>query len=169
MSIKQFKRWFLLILVMAFASFFILVFKNSIFQDYYAIMGVRIKRALLDDWLNQVFLFSNLTGYITGVLCLVFWLVFAARYQATNSKSVIPKRIAWLSIFFGHIVFNLLLFFSLSFLYHSINYRGFLIYYPLSIVIDSLLLFWLPSAIATPGTMRNVPPLAMSLRKFYGG
>lgn len=169
MSKKQFKRWFLLVLATAFASLFILIFKQTIFQDYYALMGIRIKRELLSEWLNQVFFISNLVGYATGVILLLFWIFSASRYRASKAADVIPKRITWLVLFWGYIFFNILTFFLLSFFYEAINNTGLLIYYPISVVLDAVLLFWLPSALGTPGTLRNIPPLARPIRNLYGG
>lgn len=37
------------------------------------------------------------------------------------------------------------------------------------IIVDVLLIFWLPTALATPKSMRYVPPGSMLLRKIYGG
>ncbi len=49
------------------------------------------------------------------------------------------------------------------------DFIQFLIYLCGFAIVDVLLLFWLPTAIATPRTMRYVPPGSQLLRSIYGG
>lgn len=126
----------------------------------------------LQDWLGAVFWPTTWIVYGSGIFFLLIWMAKAAKGQFIHAKGTLSNQGFWwlLLIFYG--LFNLIVFFAISF------FTGWLVedksleplfIMPPFILIDIALLYWLPTALATPRSLRYVPPLSMTLRKLYGG
>ena len=126
----------------------------------------------LQDWLGAVFLPTMWVVYVSGIVFALIWLGKGTKGQYINAKQVLSNGwFWWLLLFFGYL-FNLIVFFAISFFTGWLDDGQSLeplFIMPLFILVDIALLYWLPTALATPRSLRYVPPLSMTLRKLYGG
>ncbi|MEB3189558.1 MAG: hypothetical protein VKL42_04355 [Snowella sp.] len=126
----------------------------------------------LDKWAEEILMPSLYVVFGLGILLLLFWMFKASTSQFTRTQDVLKTGgLWWLSaILLG--VISLLTLVGLTF------FRGWFedsrslepFYWLFGfLIIDVLFIYWLPTAIATPKSMRYVPPGSMLLRKIYGG
>lgn len=126
----------------------------------------------LDEWVNAIFWPLTWILYGLGIFVTLIWVGFAMRSQFVRAKDVLSTQIRWWLLAIGFVVVGQGSFFALSFFNEWLDGSRSsepLLWVPLFILIDLVLLFWLPTAIATPRSLRYIPPLSMFLRKLYGG
>jgi hypothetical protein len=115
---------------------------------------------------------SLAVNYVLGILATLFWIAKGASFQSVKSRNTLSMENLWWIICILYGLVSLAVAIGLSFFYELIderNFLEFLIYLSVFAVVDVLLMFWLPTAIATPRTMRYVPPGSQLLRSIYGG
>ena len=124
----------------------------------------------LDKWASEVLLPTMYVIYGLGVLFLFIWITKAATSGFTRTQDVLGTGGLWwlFAILLGLI--SILALIALTFFRgwfeDSRNLEPF--FWLLGfIVVDVLFIYWLPTAIATPKSMRYVPPGSMLLRKIY--
>lgn len=135
--------------------------------DTIAALGIRGAQKV---WVDNVLPVLTYGIWIGGVLATLFWIVQASRSTFRNSRSAFAQRGTWWLYAGGLYLAYLILFLALAYGGSGDVAMELQILVLLGILpLDILVLFWLPTAIATPGTLRYVPPLAMKLRKLIGG
>ncbi|BAW97808.1 unknown protein (plasmid) [[Synechococcus] sp. NIES-970] len=167
---KSFKSWLALIIAVAIAILWNLLLKYNLF--YVPILPLSAGNAEIEDWLAEVFWLNNGISLGLGFLLLGLWIFKAYNKQFIRAELVLERRFQWWFSAFLHFLACLLIFFSTSYFYGWLDdslYAEFWLWYSGCLFFDTLLIFWLPSALATPGSLRNIPPLAIKLRKLYGG
>ncbi|MFM1842256.1 MAG: hypothetical protein RLZZ490_992 [Cyanobacteriota bacterium] len=126
----------------------------------------------LDKWAEEILMPSLYVVFGLGILLLFFWMVKASTSQFTRTQDVLKTAGLWwlYAILLGLI--SLLTMIALTFFRgwfeDSRNLEPFFWLFGF-LILDVLFIYWLPTAIATPKSMRYVPPGAMLLRKIYGG
>ena len=126
----------------------------------------------LDKWAEEILMPSLYVVFGLGVFLLFLWMVKASTSQFTRTQDVLRTGgIWWLyAILLGLI--SLLTLIALTFFRgwfeDSRNLEPFF-WLVGFILLDVLFIYWLPTAIATPKSMRYVPPGSMLVRKIYRG
>jgi hypothetical protein len=135
-------------------------------------LPLSLSRGNLDKWAAEILFPTLYVVYVLGALLLLFWIAKALSSGFTKAKDVLSTGGLWwiFAIVLG--VVTMLALVGLSFFNgwfdDSRNLEPF--FWLLGfIIVDVLLIFWLPTALATPKSMRYVPPGSMLLRKIYGG
>jgi hypothetical protein len=164
------KSFFALIITFAIATIYILLIQPYLFTA--PVIPFTMPTKELDEWANVIFWPLTWILYGLGVTVTLIWIVSAARSQFVRAKDVLSTRIRWWSLALVFFVAGQGSFFALSFFNEWLDGSRSsepLLWVPLFIIIDLGLLFWIPTAIATPRSLRYIPPLSMFLRKLYGG
>lgn len=164
------KDFFALIIAFAIATGFVLLLKPYLFKE--AIIPFTMSDNELEDWMGTIFMPTNFILYGLGILALFIWILKAARTQFMTSKEVLSNQTFWWILLVVYWILGIVIFMSISFFSGWMDGSKSiepLFWFPPFIVLDGIFLFWLPTAIATPRSMRYVPPFAMTLRKLYGG
>jgi hypothetical protein len=126
----------------------------------------------LDKWAEEILMPSLYVVFGLGILLLFLWMVKASTSQFTRTQDVLRTGgMWWLSAILLGLI-SLLTMIGLTFFRgwfeDSRNLEPFYWLFAF-ILIDVLFIYWLPTAIATPKSMRYVPPGSMLLRKIYNG
>ncbi len=135
-------------------------------------LPLSLSRSNLDKWASEILMPTLYLIYGLGALLLLLWIVKALTSGFTRTEDVLRTGgMWWLSaILLGLITILALvaLTFFRGWFDDSRNLEPF--FWLLGFIIaDVLFIYWLPTAIATPKSMRYVPPGSMLLRKIYGG
>lgn len=164
------KDFFVLFVSFAIATGIVLGLIPYLFNE--AIIPFTMSDNELEDWIETVFWMTNFFLYLLGIIILFIWILKAARAKFISATDVISTRFFWWLLLIGYWILGIIIFMAISF------FNGWmdgtksiepLFWFPPFVVLDGVFLFWLPTAIATPRSMRYVPPFAMTLRKLYGG
>lgn len=166
MKIKDFV---VLLITVAIATLWIWIVQPYLFGS---VIPFSMTNNDLQDWLGAVFFPTTWILYGSGIFVTLIWLAKATKTRSIHAKQTLSHQGLWwlLLLFYG--LFNLIAFFTISFFSGWLDDNRSLeplFITPLFILFDLLILYWLPTALATPRSLRYVPPLAMTLRKLYGG
>jgi len=165
-----FKKHYLALLVtFAIISIWVLMVQPNLFAS---VIPFSMTNNDLQDWLGAVFVPTNWVVYSLGIICLLIWFGWAKVSRWINAKAVLSNRFWWWLLLVLYGLFSLIVFFAISFFTGWLNDGQSLeplFIVPPFILFDITLLYWLPTALATPRSLRYVPPLSMTLRKLYGG
>ncbi len=126
----------------------------------------------LEDWMGTIFMPTNFILYGIGAFILFLWIFKAARTPFITSKEVLSTGFFWWLLLIIYWVLGIIIFMSVSFFSGWMDGTKSiepLFWFPPFVIINGIFLFWLPTAIATPRSLRYVTPFAMTLRKLYGG
>lgn len=166
--IKKTRHFAILLVAILIALFVIIPLQGFLLAspELIAALGVTSKQS---DWAEKVVLPASSGFWLTSLIAVLIWNVMAGNAQPVNSQLVRSKRILWwtfVAILYIVMILTLYLVVSLA----AANVAAELQYLALLIVIpiDMIFGFWLPTALATPGSLRFVPPLAMNLRSKLG-
>ncbi|WP_126147506.1 hypothetical protein [Synechococcus elongatus] len=126
----------------------------------------------IEFWKNVVLQPLLLSITIISLLFIALWIGIATTKTFTRSRDAYAMRATWFILAIVlFIIYEVLL---LVFGYTSLLSEGSLplqlnwLIQPL-LFLDLILLFWLPTALATPRALRYVPPLSMKIRSLIGG
>jgi hypothetical protein len=126
----------------------------------------------LNEWIEDVLGPVLYFAYVLGIVMLLIWFGRALTGNFTQAREVLSTRGMWwiMAFLLGLIplLAMLVLGFFTGWLYENHAFEPFFWLFAF-VVLDVLVLFWLPTALATPKSMRYVPPGSMLLRKIYGG
>jgi hypothetical protein len=159
-----------LLITIAIATLVIFLLQPAILSKDWGLLSAR--SSSLEDWRQRLMWPSLAVNYVLGILATLFWIAKGASFQSVKSRNTLSMVSLWWIICILYVLVSLAVAIGLSFFHELINERNFLeflIYLSVFAVVDVLLMFWLPTAIATPGTMRYVPPGSQLLRSIYGG
>lgn len=135
-------------------------------------LPLSLSTSRLDKWAEEILMPSLYVVFGLGILLVFLWMFKALSSGFTRTEDVLKTGgMWWLSaILLG--VISLLTLVALTFFRgwfeDSRNLEPFYWLFGF-ILLDVLFVYWLPTAIATPKSMRYVPPGSMLLRKIYGG
>ena len=110
--------------------------------------------------------------FVSSVLFLLVWFGIAVTRNFMRSRDAFGTRVIWFGLAIGLFIIYELLF--LAFGFTGLLAEGtapiqlHLLILP-TFFVDLLILFWLPTALATPRALRYVPPLSMKVRSLIGG
>lgn len=163
------KEFIALIITGAIATVVILWLQPYLFSS---VIPFSMNSRELDNWLGKVFWPTTWMIYGLGVFLTLIWIGKAAKSRYSHANQVLANGGLWwlLCIFCG--LLSLIGFLIISFFTGWLNDGQSLEplwILPPFIVVDVVLLYWLPTAIATPRSFRYLPPFSMTLRKLYGG
>lgn len=134
--------------------------------DLIASLGIREPETF---WVQNVLPPLTYGIWIGGVLVTLIWIIQASQSTFSSSKSALSRRVGWFlyagCLYLAYLVLFLVLANAGSV---SVAMEIQLMVLLAVMPIDILVLFWLPTAMATPGTLRYVPPLAAKVRKLIG-
>ncbi len=135
-------------------------------------LPLSLSTSQLDKWAEEILMPSLYVVFGLGAFLLFLWMVKALTTGFTRTADVLKTGgIWWLyAVLLGLI--SLLTMIALTFFRgwfeDSRNLEPF--YWLVAfILVDGLFIYWLPTAIATPKSMRYVPPGSMLVRKIYRG
>lgn len=169
MNIKW-RAWLALLVSFAIATVFVLILQPHLFNE--PILPFSISNKELEEWTESIFGITNFILFILGFVVLLIWILIATSSKFTKATDALSKGFFWWLFLIGYWLLGIVIIMSISF------FSGWMdggkdmepsYWLSFFVLIDGVVLFWLPSAIGTPGSMRYVPPFAMTLRKFYGG
>jgi hypothetical protein len=116
----------------------------------------------LETWIAEKYTPGAALVFSTALVATILWYVSAVRAKVTSFNEASPMRLVWSLLLLVPIlgICAALYFFndsnealmSLSFLY----------------VIDMLIIYWLATAIASPGLLKFIPPGSFSIRHLIG-
>jgi hypothetical protein len=164
------KQFIALIIAFAIATAFVLGLQPFLF--YQPIIPFSMTMNELEEWLGAVLWPITWTLYGLGVVVLFIWIWKATTSKFTRATEVLSTQGFWWLLLIIYVVLGIGIFLAIAFFNGWMDgSRSFepLFWFPPFVFLDGILLFWLPTAIATPRSMRYIPPLAMQLRKLYGG
>ena len=126
----------------------------------------------IEEWRQSLMWPSLALNYILGITATLIWIARGASFQSVKSRDTLSMETLWwiICIFYGLI--NLAVVMGLSFAKQLIDQRyfpQFLLYLSIFSLVNVFLLYWLPTAIATPRTMRYIPPGSQLVRSLFGG
>jgi hypothetical protein len=131
-----------------------------------ASLGVNTQQSA---WTQSVMPSVTYGSWISSLCATLLWIYSAQNGRFVSSKQALSMRLTWW--IYALSLYALMSIILYSFIYavsgivaSEIQYFILLIVFPL----DIILLFWLPTAMATPGTLRYIPPLAFNLRRQLG-
>ena len=135
-------------------------------------LPLSLSRGNLDRWAEEILMPSLYVVFGLGAFFLFLWMAKASISQFTRTEDVLRTGgMWWLSAVLLGLI-SLLSMIALTFFRgwfeDSRNLEPFFWLFGF-IILDVLFIYWLPTAIATPKSMRYVPPGSMLLRKIYGG
>jgi hypothetical protein len=167
MSLKTFLA---LMVAFAIATLYLLLLQPYLFTS--PIVPFSMSTRNLEEWTAVIFWPQTWILYGMGIFMTLCWLSKAALTRFVRAKDVLSTQGLWWILAILYVIFGLGAFFALSY------FNGWLdgsqsiepiLWFPPFVVVAMLFMFWLPTAIATPRSMRYIPPFAMTLRKLYGG
>ena len=135
--------------------------------DTIASLGIRDQQKF---WSSAVLPTLTYGIWIIGVLATLLWIGLASKSSYRSSKSAFAMRGTWWLYAAGIYILYLIIFLLLAYSGSgTVAMELQMLLLVLVFPIDIIVLFWLPTAMSTPGTLRNVPPMAMTIRKQFGG
>jgi hypothetical protein len=148
------------IIVFSFLGFLLMFFIQPwIYQNRI----IRVSDVAVEDWLQDYYTTGASIVFASSIIATVVWYVMAAKAKVPGASDTDKWRVVWwlflllpiLSICLGISVFNP----SKDAL---VSLTGFYI-------LDALfLLYWLPTATSSPGSLMFIPPGAFLLRRLIG-
>ena len=145
-----------------------------LFSDIFPIQNI----PSITSWVEQVYQVASIGILIVCTSCTLFWIFHSIRARFDRSKHARRNEVFWWILSIILFVLAYIIYLIVEGTYTSIQpggTGGTVPYTPpyawmgFVVLIDVLLLFWLPSALATMGTLRYVPPGSMTLRRLFGG
>ena len=167
---KMFKQWVFLSVTALFAILWIFLFQPYVLSDELNLLSA--KTSLLDEWRDTIMWYSQIINYLISTIFTVIWIIQGANFKAENSRKTLDKLKLWWFFAIISTLINLSFLLFLSYILGFIDQTGFyefLLWLAFFAIVDVLVAFWLPTAIATPRTMRYLPPGSRLLRSIYGG
>ncbi len=159
-----------LVVTIAIATVFVLLVQPWLFD--YPVIPLTMANKQIQDWSSAILWPISWSLYGLGLLLTFIWIVKASTSRFTRAEEVLSTKWQWWLMTFFFIVLGIFIFMGLSFFNGWFDGKRSLepvFWFPLFIFIDWIFLFWLPTALATPKSMRYVPPLSMTLRNLYRG
>ncbi len=166
----KFKDCFALAVSFAIATGIVLGLIPYLFRE--PIIPLTMSSNELEDWIGTIFMTTNFILYGIGAFILFIWIFKAARTPFMTSEETLSTGFLWWLLLIIYWILGIVIFMSVSFFSGWMDGTKSiepLFWFPPFVIINGILLFWLPTAIATPRSMRYIPPFAMTLRKLYGG
>ena len=99
--------------------------------------------------------------FVVSVLSTIIWYLMTANAKAHRSKEVDQ----WVVVWWIFLLFPVLSICGAIGFFQGSNDA--LVFLTIFFVLDILLLFWLPTATTTPGSLKFVPPGSIYLRRFF--
>ncbi|MBJ7898347.1 MAG: hypothetical protein GC158_00180 [Cyanobacteria bacterium RI_101] len=162
----------LIALAVSFALGTLLMFVGQIYLFSEPVLPLTMTGREIDLWLEQILWPMTWILYITGVTLSLVWIVRGLSARFIKARDVLRNGLWWWLIAILFFAGGLLLFVSLSWFNGWFNpdlSLEPLYWFPPFIFLDTLLLFWFPTALASPRAFRYLPPGAFWLRKLHGG
>ena len=120
-------------------------------------------------WIQSIMPSVTYASWICSLFSMLFWIYSAQTGLFVSSKQALLTRLTWWIYALG--LYALMVIFLYAFIFTNsgnvateIQYFIVLFVFPVNVIV----LFWLPTALATPGTLRYIPPLAFSIRRKLG-
>jgi hypothetical protein len=114
---------------------------------------------------------SLMLNFMLGIAATLLWIARGATFQSVNSREALSKERTWWIMCISCGLVNLIVVIALSFsnqLSDERDFNQFMFLLCIFSIINVILMYWLPTAIATPRTMRYIPPGSQVLRSYFG-
>lgn len=122
-----------------------------------------------DEWMDSVFSPVNNGILLLGILTSLFWYIRAYNLQFMAAKPVIGNGFWWWFLFYLYGVIGAIACLLVAYLNNWLGEVEGAVASLIYLCVDVVVLYWLPTALATPKSLRYVPPFSAELRKLYGG
>lgn len=121
----------------------------------------------LEGFLEVVYNRTALSIIITGIGSLLLWVFLAFRARVNTAAQAIRYQWIWWLLLLGQIALNIILFlvWNRDPAYGSSDAVPWIV---AMIILDALVFFWLPTTLATPRPLQNVPTGSMFLKHLTG-
>ena len=129
-------------------------------------------RETITRWQDNLMWPSLYANYIFGAIATLFWIYQANTFMSESSKKTLQNISLWWLICGFYAFISMAVVISLSFSNNFIGQKGFMPFFFFLLcfsLLDVALMYWLPTAIASPKTMRYIPPGSRQLRSLYEG
>jgi hypothetical protein len=123
----------------------------------------------LDEWMDSVFSPVNYGILILGILTSLFWYIRAYKVQFMKAKPAINNRIFWWILLCLYWLIGAIAYLLMAYSNEWLGEGEGAVASLICLCVDVVFLYWLPTAMATPKSLRYVPPFSVELRKLYGG
>ena len=120
----------------------------------------RISDIDVGTWINNYYNPGGIVVFVVSVLSTIIWYFITANAKAHQAKEVARWEVVWW-IFLLFPVLSICV--AIGFFTGS---NDTLVFLTIFFVLDILLIFWLPTATSTPGSLKFVPPGSIHLRRF---
>ena len=154
------KDFFALIITVAVATVFVLLLKPYLFNQ--PVLPLTMSNNEIEDWMGAIFWPTTFVLYALGILVLFIWILKAARSQFMTATEVLSNQLFWWILLAVYWILGIVIFMSVSFFSGWMDGSKSLeplFWFPPFVLLDGIFLFWLPTAIATPRSMRYVGPV----------
>lgn len=122
-----------------------------------------------DEWMDSVFSPVNTGILILGIIFSLLWYIIALNVQFMNAKSVDKSGFWWWFLFYLYGLIGAIACLLVAYLNNWLGEVEGAVASLICLCVDVVFLYWLPTAMATPKSLRYVPPFSAELRKLYGG
>lgn len=121
----------------------------------------------LEGFLEVVYNRTALSITLIGIGSLLLWVFLAFRVRVNTAAQAIGYQWIWWLLLLGQIVLNIGLFlvWNRDPVYGSSDAIPWIV---AMIILDAIVFFWLPTALATPRPLQNVPTGAVFLKHLTG-
>ncbi len=116
----------------------------------------------VSDWVAEKYMPGAAIVFGTALGATVLWYVVALRSKVTAFKEASSMRLWWAAIFIIPVLG------ICSALYFFNDSNDAVLSLAIFFVIDSLIVFWFSTAIASPGLLKFVPPGSFTVRHMIG-
>lgn len=162
-------RHIIVLSIAVLVGFFLIVPLQQILlasPELIASLGVTTSQS---DWAQKIVPQITPGFWICSLIAVLIWIAMATSVRPISSRSARSKRVIWWFYVAILIIIMILTFYFAVSVVNSpiaaeLQYFSIFVVIPLNIVVG----FWLPTALATPGTLKFIPPLAMNLRGKLG-
>ncbi len=161
----------MLLTTVLFATFIIFLLQPALLSADWTLIR-DATRETISHWHQKLMWPSLYFNYILGTVATLFWISRSDSFQSNSSKNTLKNIALWWTIFCFLLVLSLLFIVMLSLYHNLIGEKGFMAFFSLIFIfsiLDVFLIYWLPTALSTPKTMRYLPPASRMLRSFYEG
>jgi hypothetical protein len=128
-----------------------------------------MKTKEVTEWMDSVFSPVNNGILLLGILTSLFWYIRAYNVQFMKAKPVIGNRIFWFILLVLYWLIGAIACLLVAYLNNWLGEVEGAVASLICLCVDVVVLYWLPTALATPKSLRYVPPFSAELRKLYGG
>jgi hypothetical protein len=145
---------------------FLISLQHFLFAE--VLVLANITDADLTNWINFLPYFTSIV-IVSAIGATLWWIFRATTTTYISSRHALSKKLSWKLRASGLYIFDTIILAGYSiFKPQSVPVEIFICFSIFILPFDIAVLYWLPTAIATPRTLRNIPTGAIKLRNLIG-